>query len=189
MWNCFPAGRACTCCFKASLSSHSLRLELTQDVEGWDSNVHCYLMWLPQLVSSCKRQIASALTLEFSRSFRECFEESWAVCSHYSLFTAVLALSAGSWRNPSWMAQAGNLPACQPEECLSFLHLVPQDGAEAVPQFLLGLALPFLPNSMLDSASWRKVCLKKGSAHFWPEWRHKWNQKPGEEGGSISHCV
>lgn len=66
-----------------------------------------------------------------------------------------------------------------------FPHLVPQDEAEAVPQFLLGLALPFLPKSKLDSASWRKMCLKtKGfytllakmkiqmKSEAWGRWEH-----------------
>lgn len=83
------------------------------------------------------------------------------------------------------MAQAGNSPVCQPEECFSFPHLVPQHEAEAVPQFLSGLALPFLPNSTLNSPSWRKMCLKtKGfytllarikiqmKSETWGRWEH-----------------
>lgn len=115
--------------------------------------------------------------------FQGIIEESIFVCSQFPLkpIPSSSCSVCRDWRNPSWMAQAENSPVCQPEECFSFPHLVPQD----VPQFLLGLALPFLPNSILNSASWRKMCLKaKGfytllariktqmKSETWGRWEH-----------------
>lgn len=96
-------------------------------------------------VSSWKTKFASDLNLEFSR------------CSQFP--PKPIHSSSCSVCRELKESQL-NSPVCQPEECFSFPHLVPQDEAEAAPQFLLGLALPFLPNSMLNSASWRKMCLK-----------------------------
>lgn len=85
MWNCFPAGRACTCCFKASLSSHSLTLSWHRVWKAGTAIFTLFNVFARISVSSCKRKTASDWNLEFSHSFRECFEGSWNLCSQFPL--------------------------------------------------------------------------------------------------------
>lgn len=171
MWNCFPAGRACTCCFKASLSSHSLRLELTQDVEGWDSNVHCYLMWLPQLVSSCKRQIASALTMEFSppvlsgNALRKAglFAPTTACLQQF-----LLCLQGAEGIPAEWHKQGIYLPVSL-RNVFPFHTWCHRMGQRLSLSSFWDLHCHFYPIPCWIQPLGERCALKKGSTHFWPE--------------------
>lgn len=93
-------------------------------------------------VSSWKTKFASDLNLEFSRCFRECFEESIFVCSQFPL-KPVHSSSCSACRELK--ESQLNSPVCQPEECFSFPHLVPQDEAEAALSSFWDLHCHFYP--------------------------------------------
>lgn len=154
----------------------------------WKAGTAVFTMLLNNVfarIAGSSSKTVSDLNLEFSCSFGECFEESifcllpvsTTACSPW-LCSACRELKESQGNGTS-----RDSPVCQPEERFHFHTWCPRMRQRlSLSSFP---ALPFLPSSMLNSASWRKMSLKsKGfctllarikmqmKSETWGRWEH-----------------
>lgn len=155
----------------------------------WKAGTAVFTMLLNNVfarIAGSSSKTVSDLNLEFSPILSgNALRKAFSVCSQFPLQPAHRgsALPAGSWRNPRGMAQAGIHLCVSLRNGFHFHTWCPRMRQRlSLSSFP---ALPFLPSSMLNSASWRKMCLKsKGfctllarikmqmKSETWGRWEH-----------------